>query len=208
MKIFLLGGTGRTGQQFIDLALSGGHQVTAFVRSPWKVRRQEPGLRVVEGDPRDAEGQGKALIGHDALVSALGPEPRKAMTRSTLLRDCAAASVTAMRATGVERVAAVSSALLFPGGGLAVRLARRLIRPHLEDTEHMELLFGQSGLGWTIARPPRLVHSPDASYRMAVGRLPVALTVRAWLSWRGVAAFLLDCIAGRIHAEQVVGLSH
>src|SRR5262249_50663098 len=148
MKIFLLGGTGRTGQQFIDLALAGGHQITALVRSPWKIRRHEPELRVVEGDPRDAEAQGKALMGHDALVSALGPEPRKAMTRSTLLQDCAAASVTAMRATGVERVAAVSSALLYPGGGFAVSIARRLIRPHLEDTERMELLLGQSGLGW------------------------------------------------------------
>jgi putative NADH-flavin reductase len=208
MKIFLLGGTGRTGQQFIDLALAGGHQVTAFVRSPWKVRRHEAGLRVVEGDPRDAEVEGQALVGHDALVSALGPEPRRAMTGSTLLRDCAAATVTAMRATGVERVAVVSSALLFPGGGLAVKLARSLIRPHLQDSEQMELLFGQSGLRWTIARPPRLVHSPDASYRAVVGQLPVALTVRAWLSWRGVASFLLDCIVGRTHSDQVVGISH
>ena len=208
MKIFLLGATGRTGQQFIDLALAGGHQVTAFVRSPSKIRRHEAGLGVVEGDPRDAEAQGKALLDHDVLISALGPEPRKAMTGSTLLQDCAAASVSAMRAASVDRAAVVSSALLFPGGGLAVRLARRLIRPHLEDSERMELLFGQSGLRWTIARPPRLVHSTDASYRSAVGRLPVALTVGAWLSWRGVASFLLDCIVGRTHAGQVVGLSH
>ena len=40
MQIFLLGGTGRTGQQFIDLALAGGHEITAFVRSPGKIRRE------------------------------------------------------------------------------------------------------------------------------------------------------------------------
>src|SRR5689334_5713408 len=203
MQIFLLGGTGRTGQQFIDLALAGGHEITAFVRSPGRIRRDAPGLRVVAGDPRDAGALGEALAGHEALVSALGPAPRKAMTASTLLQDCAAASVTAMRTARVERVAAVSSALLFPGGGVVVGLARRLIRPHLDDTERMELLFGQSGLRWTIARPPRLVHSPDASYRAEVGRLPVPLTLRAWLSWRGVAAFLLDCIVGRRHADQM-----
>lgn len=208
MHLFLLGGTGRTGQQFIDLALSSGHHVTAFVRSPWKIRRNVQGLGVVEGDPRDARALSEALPGHEALVSALGPEPRKAMTGSTLLQDCAAATVTAMRAAGLQRVAAVSSALLFPGGGLAVAFARRLIRPHLRDSARMEELFFRSGLRWTIVRPPRLVHSPDASYKAQDGVFPGELGVRAWLSWRGVAAFLLDCIADGRHAEQVVGLCH
>ena len=81
MQIFLLGGTGRTGQQFIDLALASGHEVTAFVRSPWKVRRHEPGLRVVEGDPRDSPALGRALAGHEAVITALGPSPGSAVIR-------------------------------------------------------------------------------------------------------------------------------
>jgi len=208
MLLFLLGGTGRTGEQFIDLALASGHQVTAFVRSPWKIRREDPGLHVVGGNPRDARALAAAMPGHEALVSALGPESLKAMTRSTLLRDCAAASATAMRAAKVKRVAVVSSALLFPGGGLPVAIARRLIGPHLQDLRRMEEVFIRSGLGWTIVRPPRLVHSPDASYRAEIGVFPGELGARAWLSWRALAAFLLDSVAGGRHTEEVVGLRH
>jgi uncharacterized protein YbjT (DUF2867 family) len=183
MKIFLLGGTGRTGQRLIELALAGGHEVTAFVRSPWKLRRHGPGLRVVEGNPRDSPALGRALAGHEPVITALGPSPRSAVTSTTLLEKSAEATVKAMWSAGVERIAAVSTALLFPGGGLAVAIARRLIGPHLEDSRRMEGLLAASGLRWTIARPPRLVHSGDATYRAETGRLPVALSVRAWLSW-------------------------
>jgi putative NADH-flavin reductase len=208
MRLFLLGGTGRTGQQFIDLALAAGHDLTAFVRSPAKIARHDRGIRVVEGNPRDVQALGQALQGHEAVVSALGPPPRKAVTATTLLEESAAATVSAMRSAGVDRVAAVSSALLFPGGGLVVAVARRLIGPHLEDSRRMEALFAESGLRWTIARPPRLVHSGDATYRAEVGRLPAELSVGAWLSWRGVAAFLLDCVTGGGHVDQVVGVCH
>jgi putative NADH-flavin reductase len=34
MKIFVLGPTGRTGQQIVAQALEAGHEVTAFARSP------------------------------------------------------------------------------------------------------------------------------------------------------------------------------
>jgi uncharacterized protein YbjT (DUF2867 family) len=35
-KIFILGATGRTGREVIDIALARGHEVTAFGRSPAK----------------------------------------------------------------------------------------------------------------------------------------------------------------------------
>ena len=34
MKLFVIGATGRTGQEIVQQALARGHQVTAFVRSP------------------------------------------------------------------------------------------------------------------------------------------------------------------------------
>ena len=38
MRLFVLGATGRTGMEIIDLARTRGHEVTAFVRSPQKLR--------------------------------------------------------------------------------------------------------------------------------------------------------------------------
>lgn len=42
MRFFILGATGRTGTQLVDLALHNGHSVTAFVRSPQKLPNDRP----------------------------------------------------------------------------------------------------------------------------------------------------------------------
>ena len=207
MRLLLLGATGRTGREVLELALARGHDLTAYVRAPRKIRVEHPRLSVVEGQARDPKALASAMGRHDVVISALGPLPRHALTRTTLLRDSAAAIVEAMRSAGIDRVAVVSSALLFDGGGPGVRLARRLIAPHVRDCREMEAVLEESGLQWTVARPPRLVQSPDASYRAEVGRLPEVLTLRTWLSWRGVAAFLLDSLASGQHARQVVGIA-
>lgn len=75
MRLFILGATGNTGTQIVDLALSRGHEVTAFVRSPDKIKRRHPLLRVLPGDPHDVDELASALPGHDAVISALGVRP-------------------------------------------------------------------------------------------------------------------------------------
>ena len=54
MRLFVLGATGRTGMEIIDLARTRGHEVTAFVRSPQKLRPASS-LRIVPGDPRRSD---------------------------------------------------------------------------------------------------------------------------------------------------------
>src|SRR5262249_4358464 len=106
MKLFVLGATGRTGTEVVNLAITRGHKVTAFVRSPQKLRPADF-LTVVRGDPQRQEMIAAALHGHDAVLSAIGPHPRDALRPSTLLTDCARATVEAMIATGVSRLAIV-----------------------------------------------------------------------------------------------------
>ena len=103
MKLCVIGANGRTGREILDGARARGHEVTAFVRSPEKLGPM-PGVGVVRGDPRQASSLASALPGHDAVLSAIGPHPRDALLRrSTLLADCARATVEAMTATGVGR---------------------------------------------------------------------------------------------------------
>ncbi len=204
MRIFVLGANGKTGVELLDLALARRHQVTAFVRSPEKIQRRDAGLSVMRGDPRDAGAMAGAMHGHDVVVSALGPRPREAFTRSTLLRDCATPTVEAMRRAGVQRLSVVSSALLFPRTGPLFALFRLLMRPHVSDLQAMEQLVESSGLDWTIARPPRLLKNHDEAYRSQDGGLPPG----AWsMSFRAVGCFLLDAAEQRRHVRQVVGLA-
>jgi putative NADH-flavin reductase len=53
MKVFVIGANGQTGTQVIDLALARGHEVTAFLRSPQKIKIQHPLLKVLRGDPHN-----------------------------------------------------------------------------------------------------------------------------------------------------------
>ncbi|MFN2570760.1 MAG: NAD(P)-dependent oxidoreductase [Gemmatimonadales bacterium] len=207
MRLFILGATGRTGRELVDIALARGHQVTAFVRSPAKITRRDPRLALVEGDPLGVEELSSALPGHDAVISALGPLPRQAMTRTTLLEESASSAMTALPRAGVRRFLIVSSALLFPGGGPVAALLRLMLRPHFRDLKAMENRVRAAAIDWTIARPPRLVAATDERYRAEPGALPAgANLVSSVLSWRAVAAFLLDAAEGNRHLREVVGI--
>jgi putative NADH-flavin reductase len=206
MKLFVLGATGRTGIELLDLALPR-HEVTAFVRSPEKITRRDAHLRVVKGNVQEPDEVAAALAGHDAVISALGPTPKQAITGTTLMRDSAAKTLEAMRSAAVRRLLVVSSALLFPGGGPLVSFFRTLIGHHVRDSKRMEELITQSEVEWTIARPPRLVIAREEDYLAEEGHLPVALSVRAAMSWRAVAAFLLHAAEGNLHPHRIVGLA-
>ena len=76
MRLFVLGATGRTGIELLELALERHHQARAFVRSPERIARRSPELAIVKGNVFDADAIAAALPGHDALISALGPAHR------------------------------------------------------------------------------------------------------------------------------------
>ena len=209
MRLFVLGATGRTGVELLDLALAHGHAVTAFVRSPNKMTRRDERLAVVEGRVDEVRSMAAAMTGHDAVVSALGPTPWQAIGGgTTLMRDSTTTALSAMQQVGVNRFLVVSSALLFPGGGPAATFFRSLISHHVRDLRAMELALQKSAVDWTIARPPRLVMARDEAFAAAEGRFPGRLTVGTSMSWRAVAAYLVDAVERRLHAHRVVGLSH
>jgi putative NADH-flavin reductase len=206
-KMLVLGATGKTGKELIDIALARGHEVTAFVRSPAKITRRDKHLTVVKGDPRNAEELCMALPGHEVVLSALGPTPKEAMTRSTLLQDCASTAVTAMKRTGVHRLLVVSSAMLFPGGGPVAAFLRLLLRPHVHDLKAMEERIKAASIEWTIARPPRLIRATDEGYRAQPGALASGATLlSSVMSWRAVAAFMLDSAENDRHVREIVGI--
>jgi putative NADH-flavin reductase len=202
MRLFVIGANGKTGSELVKLALTRGHEVTAFVRSPQKVS-PAGSLTIVRGDPRDPESIAAALPGHDAVLSAIGPHPREALRPSTLLTDCARATVQAMTASGVARLAIVSAAVLFPEKGLYFAFFRWLTKHHARDLRAMENVVQASGLAWTIVRPPRLTQTPDVSFRALRDALPPGSRA---MSFRSVAAFMLDAVERRAHVAEVVGL--
>ncbi|MFI0260071.1 NAD(P)-dependent oxidoreductase [Streptomyces sp. NPDC017056] len=71
-KIAIFGANGTIGSRVLDEALRRGHQVTAVVRDPAKISKNDPNLTVITGDILDPASVAAAAQGQDVLVSAVG----------------------------------------------------------------------------------------------------------------------------------------
>ena len=72
MKLTIFGATGRTGRYLVEQALDAGHNVTAYVRNPAKLRYKHENLHVVQGEITEVGKVAEAIAGTDAVISALG----------------------------------------------------------------------------------------------------------------------------------------
>ena len=72
MKIFIVGGTGKTGKELIKQGLERGHSITALVRNPDQLKISKPDLKIIKGNVLIPDSFEKSIHGHDAVLSALG----------------------------------------------------------------------------------------------------------------------------------------
>ena len=205
MRLLILGATGGTGRALVSQACERGHEITAFVRSPSKLGPLADGIIVRQGDPRNVVDLRPVLPGHDAVLSALGP-PGAGPT--TILRASARSTVDAMRTGGPRRLIVVSAAVLFDDLGVFGNLLRRtLLKNVAADSAEMERIVMESGLDWTIARPPRLTNGPlTRRYCAEDGHLP-ARSALSSISRADVAHFVLDELEHNAHIHQIVGIA-
>jgi putative NADH-flavin reductase len=200
MKLFVIGATGRTGQEIVQQALERGHHVTAFVRSSEAVILPHERLSLLKGSATDENQLSQAMQSHDAVLSALGP--REVFKPSSLLHDSALATIRAMERSGVKRLLILSAAAHFPG--IPNRIVSFILRNHMRDSLAMEKIVQDSGLDWTIARPPRLNQAQYTTYRSREGAAPQK---GFSLSRKAVAAFMLDAIEQKEHFRKIVGIA-
>ncbi|GAA2563930.1 SDR family oxidoreductase [Winogradskya consettensis] len=215
LKVVVVAATGGIGRQLLKQALEAGHDVTAVVRDP--TRLGDVPVRVVRCDlARAAPGElDEAMAGAGAVLSALGA---RSGAEAGVASRGTHAIVQAMRATGVRRVIAVSAASVGtvpspgrpapprynPGDGPVTRyvfapVAKKLFRPHYLDLAIMEDVLRDSGLDWTVSRPPRLLdHALRPAYRTA---RDVNVRGGMFISRVDVARHMLSLIddAGSVH---------
>jgi putative NADH-flavin reductase len=222
MKLTIFAATGGIGRQLLEQAVAAGHQVTAVVRSPGKL--SVPGdVRVVAADLADADPAvlEAAVDGADAVLSGLGP---RSNAEAGIASHGTRAIVQAMQATGVRRIVVVSAAPIGtvpspgrpkpprhdPGDGFFMRhlfshMAKAAFREHYADLALMEDVLRDSGLDWTVIRPPRLTDKPlTGSYRVAYGRnLP-----GGWSASRAdVAHLMLGVLHQPETLKQAIGIA-
>ncbi len=172
MKIIVFGAMGGTGKQVVEQALGAGNEVTAIARRPSAVILQHERLAVVQGDVFKPSTFESALAGQDVVVSALGVATREP---TTLYSQGNANIMRAMQAAGVRRLLCISASGLEPGPRWQRWIAKPLLwfilKNMYTDLVRMETMVKESGLDWTIMRPPMMTNEPrTGQYQVAVNK--------------------------------------
>jgi len=206
VKLIVLGATGGTGLEIVRQATERGHLVTAFVRSPDRLKQFLNRITVKQGDLLNSADLQQAIPGHDAVVSAFGPRVPISKDDGNLLQRFAVALKRAMPHTEVRRVVVESVAFLFKDSVLppAYLLGRLLFPRTVADASAMEQVFAESELDWTMVRPPQLTDKPyTGKYRVREGHLPL---FGFKISRADVADFMLKAAENHASSRKVVGV--
>jgi biliverdin reductase/flavin reductase len=191
MRLFLVGGSGRTGRLLLPLALAAGHTVTALARQPTSISLAHERLRVLRGDVGAPETLAGHLAGHDAVIGILSPPSLRGLVdtftvgATTLCRT--------MQREAVRRLLFVTSGAVEDDPEL-VWLFRFVVKPLLmrrlyADASRAEEIVRSSALDWTLVRPARLTDGPPTgTYRVSPRGLPPGGAV---LARADLAQFLL-----------------
>ena len=183
MNITVFGATGGTGTALVAQALAAGHEVTAVVRDPARMKvAPHPRLRVVTADVMDPASIAPALAGTDAAVNTVGPH---GLGRTTIQQDSVRSILQAMHQAGARRLLHISgSSTVDDGESWYMRfpvkpLARAtFLGNSCTDMRGAESLIRASDMDWTIFRPPALNSKPARGYRTAIDRnLPHGFSV-------------------------------
>jgi putative NADH-flavin reductase len=163
-----------------------------------------------------------AVEGADAVLSGLGPRP---LTEVGIASEGTRAIIQAMQATDVRRVVVVSAAPIGtvpspgrpkppkydPGDGFFMRnlfgpMIKAALRTPYADLALMEEIVRDSGLDWTVVRPPRLTDKPlTGVYRTAFGQ---NLRGGLFISRADVANLMLRVIEQPETVRQVIGIAY
>jgi putative NADH-flavin reductase len=196
MNILVLGAAGKTGREVVAQSLAAANTVTAFVRDPDKLHRNDVAMTV--GDARSVDDLRTALRGQDAVISTLGTGLNG---KQGLIESSTKALLEAMPSAGVKRLVMLSTVAASPtykATGV-MKLASLAMKSIVDDKTAGETLIKRSGIDWTIVYATRLTDGPRrGSYRTVDGTLTDVGTI----SRADVAEVLLSTVSDATSARQ------
>ncbi len=207
MKLIIFGATGTVGRQLVVQALAADHQVSAFSRTPAKLKRQHENLTLVAGDVLDRDRVAKAIEGHDGVLIALGAG-RKGVVRSVGTKNI----IEAMGRASVQRLICQTTL----GAGESYQslnffwkylMFGLLLRPALADHNQQEDHIRASNLDWTIVRPAAFTDGAQTNM-FRHGFSPNDKNLNFKISRADVAAFMLEQLESEAYVRKTPGLSY
>jgi uncharacterized protein YbjT (DUF2867 family) len=205
-RLLIVGATGGTGRELVAQALERGHEVTAFVRDPARLRADHPRLRLVQGDVVDAAAVDRAMQGQD---SALGHNKFFYPTR--ILSEGTRNIVRAMEAHGVRRFICETSLGIGDSAGRMGLYYTLFVIPvilpfYFWDKTRQERIVEASTVHWVIVRPGALTSQP-AQGAVRHGRSVGSFLWTVRVARADVATFMLDQLASDTYRCAAPGVS-
>jgi len=207
-RILIFGATGGTGQELVRQCLEQNYAVTAFVRSPQKMKQSHPNLNVIKGDVLNSDDVLDAVANQDVVFCNLG---MPASDKSSLRTDGTANIVKAMKARGVDRFICQTSLGFGDSTEVLPWHMKYLIVPFIlknafKDHETQEKVVEQSNLNWTIVRPGNLTNGKKTGeYRHGFKSTE---KIKLKVSRADVAHFMLSNIENNQYNQSKVGISY
>ncbi|MCT8139468.1 NAD(P)H-binding protein [Anaerobacillus sp. CMMVII] len=161
----------------LELALSDGHHVTAFVRDPSKLKSSHPALCTFVGNALNKIDINQAVPRHDLIISAMGTDGKETLSESM------PRIIQAMEVNRIKRIITIGTA-----GILKSRVSPELYRYQSAETKRRSPratraaqdhryayeALALSNLDWTVICPTYL---PDGeklgTYRHEIDFLPL-----------------------------------
>lgn len=197
MKIALFGATGTLGRRILEEALRRGHTVTALSRQPGRLPPRER-LKESAVEATDAASVARAVEGHEAVISAIGPA-HDGSTPLAMLSDVARALIQGLARARVKRLLIVGGA-----GSLEVAPGVRLVdTPEfpaaykalaLAHADALPLYQQAAELEWTYVSPAAFIAPGERTgrYRRGGDQLLVGADGQSHISAEDYAIALLD----------------
>jgi putative NADH-flavin reductase len=209
LRILVVGGTSGIGLETVKLALDRGHRVSAMARRQERMTLIHDQLDTVKGDVLDAEAVEIILLGHDAVVFAIGIGPTRKPV--TVFSQGIQNVLEAMQKTGVQQLIAVTGIGAGDSRGHGTFMYNNftqqfLVKTIYEDKDRAEALIMASGVNWSIVRPGFL--NDDASkmqYRIISDLQDIT---SGSISRADVAHFIVAAIEGQEYFGETVLLTN
>ena len=172
MKIALIGATGFVGSAILHEALQRGHEVTAIVRDPTKLKLH-PKLHLHKADVQNEDEVARLVAGHDAVISAFNPGWSNPDIYNQQVRGTRAI-INGVKKAGVKR-------LLFVGGAGSLEVQpgvqsvdmpgfpNEYKQGSLATREALNMLRKETSLEWSFLSPSADLYPGQRTGRFRLG---------------------------------------
>jgi uncharacterized protein len=208
-KILLIGASGFVGTAILNESLNRGHQVTAVIRHPEKIKTVHKNLEVKQGDVSSAKTVSDLCIGMDAVISAYNPgwtNPDIAAQTSSGYKSI----IEGVRKAGVKRLLVVGGA-----GSLFVSPGKRLMDTGLIPESYLPAiralanvylidLMAEKSIDWVFFSPAGDLHpgKRTANFRLGKDDLVVNETGESKISVQDYAVAMIDELEKPAHHRE------